>query len=393
MKLNSSSRSAGFIAAVVGVLAIGPDAALLRAARTSGGSTSIIGVWRYLLLSVCNVALAAICEGGTRRLLAGMRRSLGPVLGASAIIVAINAGFTLSLLNVNPAIALLLISLSPLWAALLGKVLLGDSLPTRTVVAQMLSLVATLVVFVPDFSAMVDEDPGTPGLELIDLVPLATGLAVAALLTYSRWQANASLEAAPALGALLTAVAAAANMLLLDGEPVGSLVDGLPLPFWLALCGSAVGSALYDSALVIAPRSLTSTEVALILLAETILGPLWVWIAYGEVPDEWTLAGGGMLLATLIGHELAGMRDASRAADAAVGSAHSTPGFCSSNSLFIMGGHRSPRLRSFERSGSRPPSLDLDAAEAAEADKRLVPLLTEDHGGLMLPSPLLGAGA
>ena len=39
--------------------------------------------------------------------------------------------FTISLLKVDPAKALLLISLNPLWAALMGKLLLNDPLPMR----------------------------------------------------------------------------------------------------------------------------------------------------------------------------------------------------------------------------------------------------------------------
>ena len=57
-----------------------------------------------------------------------------------------------------------------------------------------------------DAQGVVREFKLLAGLVLLgQLVPLGTGFAVAVLLTFSRWQASASLEAAPALGAILTA--------------------------------------------------------------------------------------------------------------------------------------------------------------------------------------------
>ena len=43
------------------------------------------------------------------------------------------------------------------------------------------------------------------------------------------------------------------------------------------------------------------------LLGESVGGPFWVFVAFGDVPSAWTLASGGLLIATLIGHEVAGM--------------------------------------------------------------------------------------
>ena len=306
-----NTRKAGFAIAIIGVLAGGPDAAYLRAQQEAGGSTTVIGVWRYCSLAVCNVVVGAYFGGGIRNFLAGVSHSFWPVLCASTIIVFINAGMCISLLTVEPAFALLLMSLSPLWAAVLGKLLLGDVLPRRTIIAQGFSLVSTVVVFVPSLRKMIAPAKHGQQHELwqpIEIVPLATGFAVAMLLTYNRWQVGASLEAAPAVGAALTALAAAFVMLVVEQQPASLLVEGLDPSFWFALLLMAAGCAMYDGALVIAPRSLQSAEVALVLLAETILGPLCVWLVFGDAPGAWTLAGGALLLLTLVGHELAGMR-------------------------------------------------------------------------------------
>ena len=54
-----------------------------------------------------------------------------------------------------------------------------------------------------------------------------------------------------------------------------------------------------------APKHVSGSECALIGLLENILAPLWVFARFGDVPSAWTVAGGALLLATLIGHEVA----------------------------------------------------------------------------------------
>jgi drug/metabolite transporter (DMT)-like permease len=47
-------------------------------------------------------------------------------------------------------------------------------------------------------------------------------------------------------------------------------------------------------------RYLTSPEVSLFLLLETLFGPIWVWLVFGETVSLQTLAGGMIIVATLV---------------------------------------------------------------------------------------------
>ena len=186
-KMRFSSRTAGFTFAVMGMLSVGPDALLLRIQNEHGGTASIIGCWRYILLAIANGvgASLAAADGGPCALLSGIRRNPRAVLTGSFLIVFINAGFTISLLKVNTAKALLLISLNPLWAALQGRLFLGDRLPAHTVVAQLSSLVSTILVYTPNLLAAFDDDSEDTASDLfdaIDIVPLFTGFAVASFI-------------------------------------------------------------------------------------------------------------------------------------------------------------------------------------------------------------------
>ena len=47
---------------------------------------------------------------------------------------------------------------------------------------------------------------------------------------------------------------------------------------------------------------LTAAQVGLLTLIEVILAPIWVWLAFGEVPAALSLAGGLVVLGALVVH-------------------------------------------------------------------------------------------
>ena len=89
--------------------------------------------------------------------------------------------------------------------------------------------------------------------------------------------------------------------------------------------------AIFYVGFTLAPRYITGAEVALILLMETVCGPLWVFLRFGDAPTMWTLVGGAILVTALAVHELLGMWDESTVAAVAEarasrGSPIDTPG-------------------------------------------------------------------
>ncbi len=55
-------------------------------------------------------------------------------------------------------------------------------------------------------------------------------------------------------------------------------------------------------------RHVPAAELALLLLTEVVLAPIWVWLWIGEVPRLWTLVGGAVIFTAIIGHAISGMR-------------------------------------------------------------------------------------
>ena len=55
-------------------------------------------------------------------------------------------------------------------------------------------------------------------------------------------------------------------------------------------------------------RNLPAAELALLSMAEVLLGPFWVWLFLGETASVNTLIGGIVLLAAIAGNALSGKR-------------------------------------------------------------------------------------
>jgi len=76
---------------------------------------------------------------------------------------------------------------------------------------------------------------------------------------------------------------------------------------WLVAFGAlnlGAGLALFSFGARLLPAALA----ALVGTLEPVLGPLWVWLIHGEVPDNRTLLGGSIVFAALLLHLLYELR-------------------------------------------------------------------------------------
>ena len=72
---------------------------------------------------------------------------------------------------------------------------------------------------------------------------------------------------------------------------------------WLALNALLVVPVAM-ALLVIGPRYLPASEVAMFFLLELILTPLWIWLIFGEMPTPQALLGGAIVFVALLAHSL-----------------------------------------------------------------------------------------
>ena len=328
-----SSRARGYAQAVVGTLAVTPDAVLLRLAERQGG-----GLWTTTTLKLAFIGLFCLVHPlaeGPRAVLSSMRAASKHVfLGALGQGV-INLGYALAFLTTSVADALMLISLHPLWAALFARVVLHEQLPRRTVAALVMSVCAVLLIFVPQLAGGGETYGGTLHGNVI---AVATGVTLAFTIVVNRHaglhrppEAGLGMEAAAGLGSLAcglvmlpiacyvdTSSAEMANATLANASTSpqpGAAFGQLQPAFWpLVIADGACIAICTVLSTVLAPRHLFSAEVGLVLLGEQVLSPIWVFAGVGEAPSRWTIAGGVVLLSTLALHEAAALREERREA-------------------------------------------------------------------------------
>lgn len=245
-----------------------------------------LSFWRSFFCAVAMVLILSLQERG---------RPLGPVIRMgwiglfSGLMWAVMfTCFMVALTWTSVANTLLVIGLSPLLAALLARVVLGQTINRITWIA----IIAAGVGIWWMVHEAISSD-GLTGILIALGVPLASAIN---LVTLRRVHAQLDLAPAVLLGALLSCAAT-----LPLAWPLTAGARDLAI---LAILG-AFQLALPCWLMVRALAWLAPHEVALIALLEVVLGPLWAWLFAGEITPAATLQGGVIVLAALIVNTLA----------------------------------------------------------------------------------------
>ncbi len=176
-----------------------------------------------------------------------------------------------------------IIATGPFVAAAMAWIWLRETVHWRTLLASLVALCGVVIV-VGGVSAGAD----IIGIALACLMTLA----IAAMTVVVRQHRNTPMVAAAALSNVLGSIV---SIPFAHGMAAVTATDLLVL----ALFGFfQVGLGL--SLFVLGSRLLPSGQATLIATLETPLMPLWVWLAFQEVPGVRTLAGGALVMAAVI---------------------------------------------------------------------------------------------
>jgi drug/metabolite transporter (DMT)-like permease len=126
-----------------------------------------------------------------------------------------------------------------------------------------------------------------------DGLSLLVALAFAGATVITRRHAQVGMMPAVCTGTIMAGAAAASLM----GNAVVS-PGNAALLFVFGALNLGLGMALFVRGVRLVPAALA----ALIGVAEPVLGPLWVWLVHGEVPNARTLLGGAVVFLALLGH-------------------------------------------------------------------------------------------
>ena len=222
--------------------------------------------------------------------------------------------------------ALLLISLSPLWGAVIGWRCLGDRLPLRTKLAVFGALVSIALIFAPRIIQGDDADEHPrPNRLLGNVLAIITGVGLGAYGNAIRYTSSRHPNLPAQAAQLFSNFNAMVFCLILAACSSGARPLKVHEPqrlWWVTmLMGLAINTAYLG--FNVAPKYINAAEFGVICLLEAVIGPVWVFLLVGEAPSRWTLIGGAVLLSTMISHEVATQLAArpARAAAAAAASA------------------------------------------------------------------------
>jgi drug/metabolite transporter (DMT)-like permease len=273
-----SNHAKGLLITATGVLIISPDGLLTRLIQTDHWTMMF---WRALLLSF-GMWLAVSLVNPNR-----VWRQYCTVRGPGLLMVGAYSLGTISFIyaitHTSVANTLVILSSTPLFAALISRVLLHEKIIPRTLIA--ISLVAVGIAVIASGSVGVNSALAGDLAAVLGSFFLACGFSFV-----RRFPQISSLSAISCSG-LLTAllVLPLASPLAISQADFGYLLI-------MGLYVVPIGTAL----MFIGPRYIPAAEVGLLLLLESILGPLWVWLVYAEQPGNNTLLGGAIVISTLL---------------------------------------------------------------------------------------------
>lgn len=278
----------GIALTALGALVLSPDALLFRLLESTIWTATF---WRMLLMG-CTVLLYLLV---TRRagLLADIH-AIGWVFIPAALCLSFsNLGFVYALTHSTVAETLTILATAPVFAAIFAA-LLGDAPPIRTWIAAGVIAVGIAIIF-------------NAGMALGSLqgnaAAVCAAVGIAAFFTFGRIKRDCDMTSVLCFGALLTAATCSlmANTLSpVPGDwPVLLLIGVVILPIAFVLIS-------------LGPQRLPAAEVGLLMLLETALGPLWVWLALNETPTQAILLGGVLIISALAVHSLATWRSERR---------------------------------------------------------------------------------
>lgn len=273
-----NDQTKGLLLTTFGVLFVVPDALFIRLIVAD---PLTIAFWRMLLTGVVTLIGFAIIYKG---------KTLGHIrtIGRYGMLYALFAGissilFVLAVRTTSVANVVFIIAAMPVFAALYSWFLLGESPSKRMVWTIFLVIIGIVVIALGS-----GESENTSWIG--DLIAICTAACFAMALTAARKARPISM-----IPAVPVAYIGAALVILPFCDPLSIQQE----QYWLVGLHGGFFIAISSCLLALGPRYITSAEVALLILLESILAPLIVWAILGEEVGIITLVGGAIVIGVL----------------------------------------------------------------------------------------------
>ncbi|MCP4431468.1 MAG: DMT family transporter [Gammaproteobacteria bacterium] len=288
-----SQHLKGVFITALGVLIISPDGLLTRLIQTDHWTLIF---WRAILMAFGMWVLTSFVHPR------GTWRAYKTIGGHGLMMVVFYTFGTISFItaitHTSVANTLIILSTTPLFAALIGLVAFRESIELRTWCAILLVAIGIYVI---------SSDGDNQGATIFgDVAAMSGAFFLAAGFTVVRRKPTISVFPVISVAGLVTAliIFPLAQPLSITQQDMGYLII-------MGVYMLPLGTGL----MYIGPKYIPASEVGLMLLLESVLGPTWVWLVLGEEPGGRTFIGGAIILSTLAINTLWVMKNSSRNRD------------------------------------------------------------------------------
>jgi drug/metabolite transporter (DMT)-like permease len=272
-----SEHLRGLLITALGVLFVVPDSLFVR---LIDGDAVTIAFWRGIIGGGAILTGVLLMQGT-----AGFRavaRTGRPGLIYTVLLGISAPGFVLAVSCTSVANVVFILASMPVFAAIFSRIFMAEPI-SRRMIWTMLGVFAGL--------ALLARGSGeTEGAHWSgDLVALGVSACMAGALSAARQLKRVSMIPAIPVAML------GASMLI---WPIAT-----PLPVWSVNWPLILGHGAFISVstclLTLGPRYISSAEVSLLILLESVLAPLLVWAVVGEDPGRWAIIGGAVVIGAL----------------------------------------------------------------------------------------------
>lgn len=268
----------GLIITTLGVLLVVPDSLFVRLIVADPMVTAF---WRGLTAGVLVLIVLLAFQG-----LSGFRAVLKtgwPGVIYTVLIGTTTPAFVLAVTNTSVANVVFIFASMPVFAAVFSRILLGEQIQTRMVLTMAAVIFGLGVIAYGSSETQIASWKG-------DIWAVYVSAAFAAALTAAR-----KAKAISMVPTIPFAYIGAAIILGLFSSPLEAFAPQWPL---FLGHGAFIGAA--SCLLALGPRYISAAEVSLLVLLESVLASILVWMAVGEDPGRWALIGGAIVIGALI---------------------------------------------------------------------------------------------
>ncbi|MEM9967940.1 MAG: DMT family transporter [Pseudomonadota bacterium] len=272
-----SDQVKGLLITFFGVFFVVPDALFVR---LISADPLAIAFWRLGLVGSA-ISFWILLSRGIAPFISVLRT------GRFAFIFMLGIGgsgllFILAVSLTSVANVVFIIASLPLFAAVFSRIFLAEPFSLR--------ILLTIAAVAPGLAIIAYGSAETVNASLAcDLLAFGVSALYAAALTAARCARPVSMVPGVAMGCVLVAL-----LIAPFAAPFSIPSTDVPL-----IAGHACTIVISSVLLAIGPRYITSPEVALLVLIESVAAPLLVWIVLEETPGIHALVGGGIVVGAL----------------------------------------------------------------------------------------------